>query len=155
MKVVIIGAGYAGVSAARELERLEPKLTIILIHRLQYFFHTIGTPRVGSKDPNWASHLIIPLDSLFNQPQNKVINANVTAIYSNKLELDRMIDGERSLNFDHAILCMGSAYNIPVKMQEDDPKKAISLLHLFHDKIQAAQKILVIGAGLAGLVIHS
>jgi NADH dehydrogenase FAD-containing subunit len=151
-RIVIIGAGYAGVSAAKELERLNPQLTIVLIHRLYYFFHTVGTPRIGSKDSQWASHLVIPLDHLFSQPQNRIITANVTAIYSDRLELDRSVDGDTTMTFDYAILCMGSAYNVPIKIQEHEPEKAISLLHAFHDKIQAAEKVLIVGAGLAGLV---
>jgi NADH dehydrogenase FAD-containing subunit len=153
--IVIVGGGYAGTEVAQLVEKKCPKEKLILIHPMDYSYHSLGSVRTAA-NPSFSDHVLVPLDKLFKQPQNKIIKAKVTAIHANNVELDRIVDldgvASQQIHFDYAVLAMGSSYSIPFKCEEESTIQAKKLLNEFSEKIKLSNKIVIAGSGPVALV---
>lgn len=108
MKVRIIGAGYAGVRAALDLDRRlqrRPDVKITLVDKRPY--HQLVTesyrPAAGSTQ---SKALTIPLQHIFSDTRVRVMQGEVTQI---KVAEGRfLLDGDKVLGFDRLIVAPGS-----------------------------------------------
>ena len=90
-RCVIIGAGYAGVKAATELEKLcscqYQEIRIILIDKNDYMYTSVGSVR-ACVDPSFIPTTTIPLTSIFKNTINKVVHASVVSIHKDYIMVD-------------------------------------------------------------------
>jgi NADH dehydrogenase FAD-containing subunit len=151
-----VGGGYAGTKAATLLEKKCPNVKLILVHPMEYSYHSNGSVRLAAK-ASFSDHVLVPIEKLFTQSQNRIIKAKVTQIHANYVELDRPIDIEgatsHQIHFDYALLAMGSSYSFPFKCQEETMKEAKKRLNEFSEKIKQSDKIVIAGAGEVAIVI--
>ena len=113
-RIVILGGGFAGVSAAMHLEKLfahDENLEIILISEENYLLFTPMLPEIASSSIE-AKHIVSPIRAFF--PRVKFQNTEVLSI-----DLERQIviashcpNCEQTiLKFDYLVLALGSTTN--------------------------------------------
>ena len=112
-KIVIVGGGFAGVYAARSLERLwgnSPEVSITLISRENYFLMTplLFEASSGVLEPR---HAVNPIRSMFDEV--RFVQANVEAIDIEKRQITaKLTDNHtRQFDFDHIVLALGGVTN--------------------------------------------
>jgi len=143
--VLIIGGGFAGVSAAQELEK--NGIATLLVDKKDYFEVTFATlrnaaaPSITNNDARKQyKHF---LSGSFKQASVETLN-NQTAI---------LADGTH-VQFKTAIIASGSRYpTMPIA--KSNSALSINLRNeemlKYHQQIQSANKILVIGGGVVGV----
>ncbi len=102
--VVIVGAGFGGLKAARRLRRLPVDVTVIDRRNYQLFQPLLYQVAIAALAPNQITAPIRP--SLRNARNTRVLLGDVTGI-----DLDRRlvhVAHERSIPFDYLILAAGS-----------------------------------------------
>ena len=157
--VIIVGAGFAGIKAATELEAKDKSnsLKIILVERNNYTYCNIASVR-AAVDPQFSSKIVIPLDKLFKKLTNKVVQGSVSALYptfivfENKIEEGHQREEGWAINFDYLVIATGSAYSTPFKAQEIDASAQISFLTGLTKRIAESKSIIFIGGGPVALV---
>lgn len=167
--IVIIGAGYAGVHAAKKLARKYKKddsVSITLIDRHSY--HTMMTELHEVAAARVEPHAIqFDLGRLFNRTKVNLVTDNVTKV---DYEEKRVIGENGSYEFDYLILGIGAEpndYGIPgvkengftlwswedaVKLREHI-EKTVQQASITHDKEKrkAMLTFVVCGAGFTGV----
>ncbi len=113
-RVIIIGGGYAGVSAAQALERElagDPSVGIWLLSQKNYLLHTPMLSEVSSSAVN-AQNISPPLRSFFDRTQ--VVLCEVADVDLEKSLVHIAEDARnkaRTLPFDHLLLTVGGVAN--------------------------------------------
>jgi len=109
-RIVIVGGGFAGVTAAQHLERLFAGDESVLITLVSNTNHLLFTPMLSEVTAGGieAQHIITPLRAFFRRAQ--VTRGEVQAIDFGKRQVSLATDGESSLAvpFDHLVLALGS-----------------------------------------------
>lgn len=107
-RVVVIGAGFAGLNAAKELRRAPVEVTLIdrrNFHLFQPLLYQVASAALNPSD------IAYPIRSVFRRQANlsKVVLAQVTGIDvdSNSIELD---DGSK-VEFDYLIVATGATHS--------------------------------------------
>lgn len=107
-RVVVIGAGFAGLNAAKELRRAPVEVTLIdrrNFHLFQPLLYQVASAALNPSD------IAYPIRSVFRRQANlsKVVLAQVTGIDvdSNAIELD---DGSK-VEFDYLIVATGATHS--------------------------------------------
>ena len=91
-KVLIVGAGYAGVSLVTELSKKKIKnLKIVLISKNDYFYHNIGSPR-AIVDDKIISDIVLPFDNLMKGDNKEFIHGKVTQIHKNEVKYSTIVN---------------------------------------------------------------
>ncbi|HEY1922644.1 MAG TPA: NAD(P)/FAD-dependent oxidoreductase [Tepidisphaeraceae bacterium] len=113
-KIVVIGGGFAGVYAARSLERQwsdSPHVSITLISRENYFLMTplLFEASSGVLEPR---HTVTPIRSMFDG-YVRFVQANVESIDLEKRRVTAKLNDEhtRNFEFDHIVLALGGVTN--------------------------------------------
>lgn len=172
-RIVILGGGYGGLSAAQRFEHLfrrSPGVEVVLVSQSNYLLHTPMLSEVAAGELE-AQHISAPLRAAV--PDTQVIHATAEAIdvESHTVTL-RATPGSlpQKLAFDHLILAMGSvanyyglegleAHSLPLKTLADASRlrnHVISLLERAdvepdEDKRRPLLTFAVAGAGFAGV----
>lgn len=112
-RIVILGAGFAGVEAARELARLLPDESngeIVLVSRNDYLLFTpMLTEAVGGGiQPH---HIIVPLQSYSHFKRVKRIISEVKGIDLRTRTVSLEGAETEKITADHLIVCLGSSAN--------------------------------------------
>lgn len=139
MKVVIVGGGFCGSYCAKKLEKI---FDVTLIDSKEYFEFTPSIPHVICDIEHRDKIRVAHKDYL---KKTNVIIDNVNSIEKNFVKVNKNM-----INYDYLILSSGSTYKAPFK---SDVVTAISRsedLVNFHNEIEKAEHILVIGGGLVG-----
>lgn len=144
-KVVIIGGGFAGAAAAKELERC-PNIRTILIDTKDYFeftpsvLRTIVEPEhmkaINSRHSNYLK-------------KTKIIVGNVTSVSKKDVTVRKTKDTKK-IAFDYLVICSGSRYDSPMKEENLVVETRASHLKKYYDKLLRAKNILIIGGGPVG-----
>ncbi len=109
MRVVVLGAGYAGLTVARHLERhLPPEVEIVVIdestdHLLQHELHRV------IRRPELADIITIPLDTVLDR--TSIRQARVESLDSDEQHIDLQDpeDGTTdTISYDYAAVCLGA-----------------------------------------------
>jgi NADH dehydrogenase len=156
MRVLVLGAGYAGVALTRKLERtLDDDVDVVVVddtgtHVVQHEVHrVIRKPRV-------ADHITLDLHDLFDRAEVRegtVVDVDTDA---NEATLD---DGT-VLTYDVGAVCLGSEtayYDLPGVREHSIPCKRVSHAEAIRDSvldaIESGGRAIVGGAGLSGVQV--
>lgn len=158
MRVAVLGAGYAGLTLARRLDRtLPPESELVVVdeddfHLVQHEIHR------AIRRPAIAEDLRIPLDTVFDCAE--VRQARVT-------ELDTAagvatFESGETLTYDVGAVCLGAEtafYDLPGLRAHATPLKRLDHAERIHadflDAIETTEtpEVVVGGAGLSGIQI--
>lgn len=139
-KVVIIGGGFAGSQAARELEK---EFSVTLIDSKDYFeftpaiLRTIVEPEHIKKIQVRHHHYL---------PSSRIINGKVISV--TKTEVGT---AKEKIKFDYLIIASGSSYHQPIKEQDIILADRAAELKRYSQKLKGARTVLIIGGGLVGI----
>ena len=156
MRVLVLGAGYAGVTLARALEdRLPPAATLTVVdaadaHLVQHEVHRV------IRRPALADVIRVPLADVFDRAD--VVRGRVDRIdrAARRVEL---ADGTE-LDYDYAAVCLGARtayYGLPGVCDHSTPLKrvdhALDVREEFEDACESGGTAVVGGAGLSGVQV--
>ena len=155
MRVVVLGAGYAGVVLARRLERrLPPDVDLVVVddtgeHLVQHELHRV------IRRPSFADDVTVRIEDLFDRAQTR--RATVESI--DREERVVHLEGESELKYDIAAVCLGAEaeyYGLPGVEAHGTPLKRLP----HADRIRrdcldvvadGGGTVVVAGAGLSGV----
>ncbi|MFT4883731.1 MAG: NADH dehydrogenase [Natronomonas sp.] len=155
MRVVVFGAGYAGLTVTHRLERRLPDDVDIVVvdesatHLLQHELHRV------IRRPSLAEMITVPLEEALDRAE--IRQARVTAIDAERMEATlETDDGEETLEYDAAAVCLGAQtdfYGIPSLRESAIPLKRLDDAEGIHDRAIADEttNVIVGGAGLSGI----
>ncbi|QEA52832.1 NAD(P)/FAD-dependent oxidoreductase [Loigolactobacillus coryniformis] len=140
--ILILGAGYAGLRAAKVLAQQKLDATITLIDRNRYHYETTSLPEVAAGTRR-AQSIILPLPE--NLPtQINFIQATVTKIDRGAKQVD-LADGQQ-LTYDYLVVALGlesEDYGIPgaaeFALPIVDVKSALAVKKHLEDRFQNYQ----------------
>lgn len=167
-----------GTRAAQILaQELPQDWRVVLIDRNTHFNHLYVLPRCAIL-PQHGHKAFIPYTGIFRGPARNeedaadarrtiLLHAQVTALSSHSVTLSRSfpeygIDGP-VLSFDYAVYALGSHLPAPINLwgpcpDVKDPSvyrgckvEGVSWLRKFHDAIEQAPSVLVVGGGALGI----
>jgi NADH dehydrogenase len=156
MRVLVLGAGYAGMTAARRLEsRLPDDVDLVVVddtgtHVLQHEVHRV------IRRPAVAEHITLELDDVLDDAE--VMEARVDDVdpAGNAVTLD---NGE-TIDYDVAAVCLGSEtdfHDLPGVEAHAVPCKRVAhatqIREDFLDALDAGGHAVVGGAGLSGVQV--
>ena len=105
--VVILGGGFAGVSAARELANTHALVTVVDQHPYSTFQPLLYQVATGGLNPG---DVIYPLRSMTSRARNqKLVRGRVVGLDAAAKKLT--LDDDRILNYDYLILANGATTN--------------------------------------------
>ena len=106
-RVVIVGAGFGGLAAAKRLEREAVDVTVVDRHNFHTFLpllYQVATAGLNVADVGY------PIRGLFRRHQRVLFRKSmVTGVDWSSKEV--LVDGEPSIPFDHLIISVGSSTN--------------------------------------------
>ncbi|TMW66521.1 hypothetical protein Poli38472_004286 [Pythium oligandrum] len=165
VRIVIIGAGPAGLNAAQALARaLRPsdETEVTVLEKSKFFYHTIGAPRAYTEGA-YAAKMFIPYDNAIPKGAAafvRILRGVATSISAEKNEVryraigddDRPRDEEAILDFDYLIIATGSTYAVPIKQDGANYSRSHTEAQLQEVRAQIAKadKILIVGGGAVG-----
>jgi len=141
-KVVIIGGGFTGARCARKLEK---KFNVTLIDSKPYFEYTPSILRTILEPKHEQKIQVLHEDYLKNA---LVINNEVEEISKKEVKL---IGQKKKIPFDYLIIASGSSYNAPIKEEGLIPATRAKELAMYHDRLEKAEDVVIIGGGLVGV----
>jgi NADH dehydrogenase len=156
MRVLVLGAGYAGVTLARRLESCLPAEAELVVvdesdsHLVQHEVHRV------IRHPGLAETIRVPLARLFDRAEVRV--ARVEGIDREARTVH--LDGGTTLDYDYAAVCLGSAtayYGLPGVEEHSLPLKSVADAEAIRESFLAAAatndavNVVVGGAGLSGV----
>ena len=140
--VVIVGAGYGGIAAAR---LLDSSFFVVLIDRKDHFVHLLGLPRT-LVEPATAEPLHISYQRLLTN--GVFVQAHVTAVSAAAVTLAGVAS---PLTFDYLIVATGSSYHLPARVGPALRQPMLAMYTAAAAAVRAATKVLIIGAGPVGV----
>jgi len=155
MRVLVLGAGYAGVTLARKLESALPDDDVVVVddtgeHLVQHEVHRV------IRKPTIADHITLDLADLFDSAdvrEGTVVDVDPDG---NEVRLD---DGT-VLDYDVAAVCLGSEtafYDLPGVREHAIPCKRIEHARQIReaalDALAEDGHVVVGGAGLSGVQV--
>jgi NADH dehydrogenase FAD-containing subunit len=139
--VVVLGGGYGGIHAAKALDDVAD---VTLVDPKDAFVHNVAAGRT-LVEPEWLDRIFFPYEHLL---------ASGTFVHDRAVEVDGRrvtLESGATLEPDYLILATGSSYPFPAKTDERDSETARTRLREAHDALLGAERVLLIGAGPAGL----
>jgi apoptosis-inducing factor 2 len=139
--VVVVGGGYAGINVAKALDDLAD---VTLVDPTEAFVHNIAAWR-SLVEPEWLERIFLPYEHLL--ANGRFLRDRAVAVNGRRVTL---ASGEL-LEPDYLVLATGSAYPFPAKVEEPDVASARARVLAAHDALLDAERVLIVGAGPAGL----
>lgn len=174
----LTGSASPGTRAAQILaQELPQEWRIVLIDRNTHFNHLYVLPRYAIL-PQHAHKAFIPYTGIFRGPARDeghptdprraiLLHAQVTALLSHSVTLSRSFPeygfDSPVLHFDYAVYALGSHLPAPINLWGPCPDakdsgvyrgckvEGVSWLRKFHDAIEQAPSVLVVGGGALGI----
>jgi len=140
-KVVILGGGFAGTTAAKELEN---DFDVTLIDTKNYFEYTPAILRVIVEPEHIEKIEVLHKDYLKN---SKFVKGRATSVKDSKVKLK---NGE-TYNYDYLIIAIGSRYRELFKAEDVILSNRGKIMREAYERLQNAKDILIIGGGLVGV----
>jgi len=155
MRVVVLGAGYAGLTLARRLEsRLPESVELVVVdesdtHLVQHELHRVV------RQPSVADAITVPLEDTLSRATVRPARVEGIDREARRVHLD---DGH--LDYDYAAVCLGAEtafYDIQGVHEHGIPLKRLSharrLREDFLDTCATGGRAVVGGAGLSGVQV--
>ncbi|WP_214102877.1 NAD(P)/FAD-dependent oxidoreductase [Acrocarpospora catenulata] len=139
--VVVLGGGYAGFNVAKALDDIAD---VILVDPSDVFMHNVASWR-ALVEPDWLDRIFWPFDRLL--AHGRFLRDQAVAVDGRQVTL---ASGER-LEPDYLVLATGSSYPFPAKAEVPDAERTRARLRDAHQALRDAERVLVVGAGPAGL----
>jgi len=139
--VVVLGGGYGGINVAKALDELAD---VTLVDPKDAFTHNIAAWR-ALVEPEWLDRIFLPYEYLL---------VHGTHVRDRAVEVDGRritLASGQTLEPDYLILATGSSYPFPAKIDETSSERARERVHEAHAALLGAQRVLLVGAGPAGL----
>jgi NADH dehydrogenase len=154
MRVAVLGAGYAGLTAARRLERLLPEeVDIVLVndspdHLVQHELHRVV------RRPSLAEDITLPLSDVLARAEVVVERVESVDADAGFVALE---SGE-TLEYDYGVLALGATtafYDLPGVREHAIPLKRLEDAERIRESFLAsdAPRAVVGGAGLSGVQV--
>lgn len=156
MHVVVLGAGYAGLTLARRLESSLPSTVRLTVvdesphHLVQHEVHRVV------RRPRIADVVRVPLAEVLNRAELRTTRVERVDADAGRVEL---ADGE-TLEYDYAAVCLGAEtayYGLPGVEEHGLPLKRVShaerIREAFLPLCETGGTAVVGGAGLSGVQI--
>jgi apoptosis-inducing factor 2 len=142
-KVVVIGGGYAGITAASALDDIAD---VTLVDRKSAFFHRIAALR-AAVDPAWTDRPFMPYDRLLRN--GSVVRGAVTDIDPELRQVT--LDTGEVLSFDAAIIATGGEASLPAQFGGTTVNSAAAAMQDHQRRIRGARSIVIVGGGPVGV----
>ncbi|MGI5253944.1 NAD(P)/FAD-dependent oxidoreductase [Actinacidiphila glaucinigra] len=139
--VVVIGGGYAGIRAARELDDIAD---VVLVEPRDSFRHNIGSLR-ATVQPDWAPNIFMSYERLLSR--GSVVHDRAARVEPGRVEL---VSGE-VLRPDFLVLATGSRYPFPAKDEEESSEKSKDNYARTAAELERADHAVILGAGAVGI----
>jgi apoptosis-inducing factor 2 len=139
--VLVVGGGYGGIKAAKALDDVAD---VTLVDPKDAFVHNVASWR-ALVEPEWLDRIFFPYAHLL--AHGTFVRDRAVAVDGRRVTL---ASGAR-LEPDYLILASGSSYPFPAKTDEADTETARARLREAHAALRGAERVLLIGAGPAGL----
>jgi len=143
-KIIIIGGGFTGTQCAKKLEK---NFNITLIDNKPYFEYTPGILRT-ILEPEHEKKIQALHEKYLKK--SKILIDDIEEISKKEI-----LCKKHKIPFDYLIIASGSSYNAPIKEAGLIPATRAKELVMYHNKLEKAEKVLVIGGGLAGIELAS
>ncbi|WP_134672502.1 NAD(P)/FAD-dependent oxidoreductase [Halorussus marinus] len=156
MRIAILGAGYAGLSLARKLERTVPDDVELVVvertgsHLVQHEIHRV------IRRPSLADDIEVPLEAVLDRA--RLQEAEVADV-DPEAGVVTFADGDE-LAYDYAAVCLGAEtafYDLPGVEDHATPLKSIpdaeAIRAEFLSALEAGGRVVVGGAGLSGVQV--
>lgn len=156
MRVVVLGAGYAGVTLARRLERqLPPEADLVVVDETGSHLVLHEVHRVVRR-PSLADVITVPLDELFDR--GEIVESRVESVDRDGRTVH--LAGDEAIDYDYAAVTLGSStafYGLPGVREHATPLKSVGdaerIRAGFLDDVAPAGTVVVGGAGLSGVQV--
>ncbi|MEO3789220.1 FAD-dependent oxidoreductase [Nonomuraea sp. B10E15] len=139
--VVILGGGYGGHKVAKLLDDVAD---VTLVDPSESFVHNVASWR-ALVEPQWLDEIFMPYSRLLAHGRH--LRDRAVAADGRRVTLA----SGRTLEPDYLVLATGSSYPFPAKMEEPDTEAAKTRVRDAHEALRGAERVLLIGAGPAGL----
>jgi NADH dehydrogenase FAD-containing subunit len=139
--VVVVGGGYGGITAAKTLDDVAD---VTLVDPTEAFVHNIAAWR-ALVEPEWLDRIFLPYEHLL--ANGRFVRDRAVAVDGRRVTL---ASGD-VLEPDYLVLATGSSYPFPAKTEEPDVASARARFRGAHEALLAAERVLIVGAGPAGL----
>ncbi|MGL6312834.1 NAD(P)/FAD-dependent oxidoreductase [Vibrio sp. WXL103] len=144
-QVLIIGGGFAGVSAAQQLEKLG--IQTLLVDKKDYFEVTYAVLR-DATDPSFNA------DRGRKRYQDLLHGQFIQTGVSELTDKNAILDNGQVVNFDIAVIASGTRYpQLPLakSVHALSLSKRNQELHSYHQKLKSSSSVLIIGGGVVGV----
>ncbi|KAJ6150709.1 hypothetical protein N7470_007303 [Penicillium chermesinum] len=145
--IIVIGGSFIGTNTARELARVLPSTHRVLLTEAHSHFHHLFTFPRFAVIPSYEHKAFIPYTSIFSDVPNPtthaVVQARVTSVQRQHIELDRDWQGSKQIPYDFVVLATGTRLSKPAAMEKDDKLSSVTYLQQHQEQIQRASKILL------------
>ncbi len=139
-RVVIIGGGFAGSTAAR---KLEDDFNATLIDTKDYFEFT----------PSVLRTLVEPqhIKKIQALHRNYLVKADIVRGNVREVTKKYAIVSGKKFPYDYLVICSGSEYNLPMKDKSTVTAARADVLAKYAKKLKESNSVLIIGGGLVGI----
>ncbi|MDS0277967.1 FAD-dependent oxidoreductase [Halomicroarcula sp. S1AR25-4] len=157
MRVAVLGAGYAGLTLARSLERTLPEAVDLVVvdeqrdHLVQHELHRVV------RRPSLADDITVPLTDVLDC---EVRRAEVTGLDADDGRTTlRAADGEETLDYDVGAVCLGAEtayYDLDGVREYATPLKRLDHAETIRAdflELGDGDRVVVGGAGLSGVQV--
>ena len=155
MRVVILGAGYAGLGVARRLEkRLSRDVELVVVDERPYHLVQHELHRVIRR-PGLAEDIRVPLEDALDRAEIRV--GRVEAVDRDGRTV-RFEDGDE-LEYDYAAVCLGATtefFELPGVEDRSTPLKRLEHAHRIRAdflELESDASVVIVGAGLSGVQV--
>ncbi|NBE97287.1 FAD-dependent oxidoreductase [Nonomuraea sp. KC401] len=139
--VVVLGGGYGGHKVAKLLDDVAE---VTLVDPSESFVHNVASWR-ALVEPQWLDQIFIPYSRLLvhgRYLRDRAVEADGRRV---------ALASGRVLEPDYLVLATGTSYPFPAKMDEPGTEAAKARVRNAHEALRGAERVLLIGAGPAGL----
>ncbi|KAI0487531.1 hypothetical protein F4859DRAFT_465374 [Xylaria cf. heliscus] len=153
--IIVVGGSYVGVATTQGLANILPSThRVLLIEPHSHFHHLFAFPRFAIL-PTYEHKAFIPYTGTFaaapNPDRHHVVKARVSALYQDRVVLDRDWQGVREIPFDYLVVATGTKLRAPGTMQDDEKPLSVKYLRGYQQRLKDAKSIAIVGGGAVGV----
>ncbi|KAI1741961.1 FAD/NAD(P)-binding domain-containing protein [Xylaria scruposa] len=153
--IIVVGGSYVGVATTQGLANILPSThRVLLIEPHSHFHHLFAFPRFSIL-PTHEHKAFIPYTGTFaaapNPERHHVVKARVSALYKDRVVLDRDWQGMREIPFDYLVVATGTKLRAPGTMQDDEKPLSVKYLQAYQQQLKDAKSVAIIGGGAVGV----